>query len=73
MVASSRHGFGYDYTMVSGWEKRGEIIFINPKIYCERYLNAFGPDGKLWDYANILSGAELDKAKKRLLGKFVSN
>lgn len=63
---------GYDYEMSRGWEKRGGVIFINPKIYCDHYLKAFGPNGRIWDYQNILTESELQEAKQRLLKKFLS-
>lgn len=63
---------GYDYEMSRGWEKRDGVIFINPKIYCDHYLKAFGPNGGIWDYQNMLTESELQEAKQRLLKKFLS-
>ncbi|MFA6131469.1 MAG: hypothetical protein WC702_00160 [Patescibacteria group bacterium] len=61
----------YDYNSVKGWEKRDNTIFINPKIYCEHYLNAFSSKGKLWKYQDIFTEEELYQIKDRLLNKFL--
>lgn len=70
-LGSLGHEIGYDYEMKHGWEKRDDVLFINPKIYCEHYLNAFGRNGKLWDYQNMFSETELEAIKKRLIDKYV--
>jgi len=66
------YDIGYDYKLKSGWEKREDTIFINPKIYCEHYLNAFGQNGRLWDYQDMFTEEELYQIKDRLLNKFLS-
>lgn len=63
---------GYDYTSDKGWEKRGEVIFINPKIYRDCYLRAFAAGGKIWGYDKLLTDAEMQAAKDRLVKKFLS-
>ena len=70
-LGSLGHKIGYDYEMTSGWEKRDDVVFINPKIYCEHYLNAFGSNGKLWDYQGIFTEIELETIKQRLIDKYV--
>ncbi|MFA5870298.1 MAG: hypothetical protein WC842_00170 [Candidatus Paceibacterota bacterium] len=67
------YDIGYDYTSALGWEKRDDTIFINPKIYCEHYLNAFSSNGRLWDYQDVFTKEELYQVKERLLGKFLSH
>lgn len=63
---------GYDYRMSNGWKNREGVIFINPEIYCNCYLKAFGSGGRIWDYRNTLTEDELREAKQRLLKKFLS-
>lgn len=66
------YDIGYDYTSALGWEERDGRIFVNPRIYCECYLNAFGPSGRLWNYQDIFTEKELYQIKDRLLAKFLS-
>lgn len=68
----SGYGVGYDYNSKMGWERRGEKIFINPIIYSEYYLEAFGTNGRLWDYQKMFTEEELAQIKERLLKKFLS-
>lgn len=70
-LGSLGHRMNYDYEMTGGWEKRNDVIFINPKIYCEHYLNAFGRNGKLWDYQNMFTKTELEGIKQRLINKYI--
>lgn len=63
---------GYDYDSDKGWERRGEIIFINPKIYRDCYLRAFVAGGKIWGYDKLLTEDEMAAVKTRLLQKFLS-
>ena len=68
----SGYEIGYDYKMSNGWENRDGVIFINPEIYCDRYLKAFGSGGRIWDYQDMLTEGELEETKQRLLKKFLS-
>lgn len=68
----SGYGIGYDYKMKSGWEKRGDVIFVNPRIYVGQYLDAFGIDGRIWDYQEMFSEDEMHVIKYRFLEKFLS-
>jgi hypothetical protein len=70
-LGSIGHSMGYDYDMSSGWEEREGVIFINPKIYCNQYLDAFKAGGKIWNYQNLLNENALNKAKDRLINKFI--
>lgn len=69
-LGSVGHRIEYDYKMNEGWKKDGEITVINPKIYCQHYLNAFSSSGKIWKYESILSEAELSKAKEIIVRKY---
>lgn len=64
------HSFGYDFNMAEGWKKVDGTTFINPKIYLERYLTAFGPGGLIYRVDEILSPEQLEAAKWRFLSKY---
>lgn len=70
-MGSIGHRIGYDYKMTSGWKKLGNVIFINPRIYIEHYLKAFGPSGKIWNWENMLTETKQQEAKKRLIAKYL--
>lgn len=67
------YNVGYDYMQSEGWVSRDDIIFINPKIYCEQYLSAFASGGRIWDFAVRFSEDELEQIKLSLLKKFISH
>lgn len=69
-LGSLGHRIEYDYKMSEGWKQVGEVTVINPKIYCQHYLNAFSSEGKVWQYKNILSDSELRKAKEIIVDKY---
>ena len=72
-IGSVGHSIGYDYEMSLGWEVRGDITFINPRIYNDCYLKAFKADGKIWQWENTLSDEEKEEAKQRLIKKYLEN
>jgi len=72
-IGSIGHSIGYDYTMLSGFKRKGEILFINPKIYCEHYLKAFGLGGKIYKYEEYMTDVEMEQAKNRLIKKYLAN
>jgi hypothetical protein len=70
-LSASGYDFGIDESMTKGWEEREKVIYFNPKIYYEVFKNnAFGRGGKIWNYDDLLSSAELESAKVRLLKKY---
>lgn len=69
-LGNNGYKIGYDYKMTRGWEKRNGIIFINPEIYHDYYLNAFESGGRIWDYKNLFNEIELAEIKERLLKNF---
>lgn len=71
-IGSIGHTISYDYNMAFGWKTRDNITFINPRIYLEQYLKAFSRGGKIWDWENMLTESEQQKAKKRLINKYLS-
>lgn len=70
-LASSGYQIQYDYKMETGFIASDGLLRINPKIYCEHYLNAFSAGGKIWGYEKIFSNDDLEKVKKRIVDKFV--
>ncbi len=72
-LGSVGHSIGYDYTMNLGWEKRGEVTYINPRIYCEHYLKVFGSDGPIYSYDKKMTTDQLEAAHERLLRKFIQS
>ena len=69
-IGSIGHDIEYDYDMGSGWERRDGIVAINPRIYCERYIEAFSGTGRIWDYERMFSEAELENIKERIIRKY---
>lgn len=69
-LGSAGHKIQYNYKMNTGWKKNGNIITINPKIYCDHYLNAFSSSGKIWGYESVLSEKDLEKAKQVIISKY---
>ena len=72
-IGSIGHSIGYDYSMSNGFEIRDDVIFINPRIYCEHYLKSFGVGGRIYEYDTYLTPEEMEKAKIRLIDKYLKN
>ncbi len=72
-IGSIGHVTGYDYNMTVGWEIREETLYINPRIYVECYLKAFGSGGKIWSWETMLTETEQEEAKQRLIKKYLEN
>lgn len=72
-IGSIGHDIGYDYLMNKGWEIRDGITYLNPRIYAEHYLKAFGSGGKIYDWQHLLIGSEKEEAKARLIKKYLEN
>lgn len=64
------YDFGLDFEMTKGWQKRGGVLYFNPKLYYQAYNNAFGAGGKIWQYDKLMTQEELEEAKERLLKKY---
>ncbi len=66
------HSFGYDFDMPEGWKREGEFLIVNPRIYQEAFLRAFGASGKVYQYKNIFTNPEeWEAAKKRFISKYI--
>jgi hypothetical protein len=69
-IGSLGHTIEYDYQAALGWEKKGGILVINPKIYCEQYLNAFTAGGKIWSYDAVFTPKQLTQIHTRIVEKY---
>lgn len=68
------HQIGYDYKMIEGWKKSPEnILYINPKIYCDAYLVAFSSSGKIWKYEEEFHPDDLERIKSRIIQKYINS
>lgn len=70
-LGGSGYSFGYNYDMAEGWKDDNGLLYINPQIYCDRFINAFSSSSQLWEYESYLSVAELESAKERIIRKFI--
>lgn len=70
-IGSIGHEIGYDYVMTDGWKTQDDVTFINPRIYLEQYLKAFGPGGKIWSWGSVLTDQEKQDASNRLIVKYL--
>jgi len=65
------HSFSYNFDMPEGWKIEDEFLLINPKIYLNQFLKAFGPSGKIYEYDKILNTEEIwESAKQRFISKY---
>lgn len=69
-LGSMGHQIEYDYNTNLGWEKKDNMLVINPKIYCDSYLKAFSAGGKIWKYDLIFTPEQLTEIHKRIVKKF---
>ena len=66
------HSFSYDFDMEEGWKMEDEFLLVNPKIYLDQFLNAFGQRGKIYRYDQVLTTDEMwETAKQRFISKYV--
>lgn len=70
-LSNKGHGLSYAYGLDQGWKREDDILHINPRIYCEHYLDAFSGGGKIWRYSSDLTQHELEEIKQRIINKFV--
>ena len=69
-LSSLGHSIEYEYDMDLGWKIEDDILIINPKIYCDKYLGSFARGGRLWKYGSIFSQDELQKIHQRIVRKY---
>lgn len=70
-IGSLGHRIEYDYQTKLGWQKmsNGNLI-INPKIYCDIYMEAFSAKGKIWQYLSIFNEEQIKKAHQIIIKKY---
>lgn len=64
------HEIDYDYNSQFGWYHAGGKTIINPNIYLEYYLKAFGAQGKLWEFNTFLDRQQKEDVKIRIITQF---
>lgn len=69
------HSIGFDYVMDTGYRYSNETIFINPRILCRQLISGFEGDRRtqniIWHYSEILGKGGMEKAKVRILKKYI--
>lgn len=70
-LSSSGYDLGIDLDMKLGWENRKGVVYFNPKLYHEAFNGAFKGGGRIWQYERILTEEQMQKAKERLLKKYI--
>ena len=66
------HSFSYEFDMSEGWKMEGEFLLVNPKIYLNQFLKAFGSGGSIYKYDKILTTEDMwEAAKQRFISKYV--
>ncbi len=71
-INTAGHSLSYDFDMEEGWKIDGEFLLINPKIYLNHFIKAFGSGGSIYGYNQILTTDEmLESAKQRFISKYV--
>lgn len=70
-LSAKGHQISYAYSLDQGWKKEDGLLHINPRIYCDQYLQSFGIGGRIWNYSNIFTEEELEMTKRRIIDKFI--
>ncbi len=66
------HSFNYDFNMAEGWKIEGEFLLVNPRIYLDQFLKAFGSGGRVYQYEKYLTTDEMwQAAKERFISKYI--
>jgi hypothetical protein len=66
------HSFNYDFNMPEGWKYDGEFLLVNPRIYLNQFLEAFGVGGRIYRYGTVLTTEEMyESAKQRFISKYI--
>lgn len=70
-LSDSAYEIGEDNVMEKGWEDRKGVTYLNLKLFHEAFKASFSRDGKIWNYGNIMTKAEMEEAKQRLLKQYI--
>jgi hypothetical protein len=71
-LGTAGHAIGFDPSIAVGWERRSGILVVNPDRYHQAYQNAFRTSSPLWKPEKLLTPAEIQAAKDRLIDKYVA-
>jgi hypothetical protein len=72
-LSKQGHTLALDTTIATGWERRGEVLHFNPRIYTDAYLSAFGARGRIWDWNQMLTPDQQRAAKGRMITNYVEH
>lgn len=53
------HDWAANYQITEGWKLESNTLHVNPDIYLEQFLDAYGAGGRVWDYENLITKKEL--------------
>lgn len=69
-IGSFGHRIEYDYQSDLGWERAAGKLIINPRIYCDMYLQAFSAGGRIWQYNSIFTSQEVADIQTRIVDRY---
>ena len=73
-INAAGHSFSYEFDMSEGWKVEDEFLLVNPKIYLDHFLKAFGSGGSIYKYNQILTTEDMyEAAKQRFISKYVES
>jgi len=68
-LSAAGYGFAWHPGIDVGWERRGDLIVVNPIRYHAAYRQAWS-NPNLWLPNRIITDTDFQKAKRRLIRKF---
>lgn len=74
-ISKQGHSFGYDYSLATGYSVRDGIIIVNPKMFFDQFKCAFMPSSfktnyTVWQYDQLLTEEQMQKAKTKFIDQF---
>lgn len=69
-IGSLGHRIEYNYQTDLGWQIVEDTLIINPKIYCDKYMDAFSRRGKIWNYESIFSPEQIAQTHQKIVDKY---
>ena len=68
------HSLSYEFDMSEGWKIEDEFLLVNPNVYLEQFLKAFGSGGRIYKYDHFLTTDDMwNKAKERFISKYIDH
>ena len=65
------HSRAFDYRISEGWKKDGDTLILNPRIYLDDFLAAFGRGGRIWNARKMVDPATAVVQKFRYLADWL--